>query len=124
VQLTGTPGGVGTYTVGTSQTVAFGTTITGTFNATYTSFQDGTSGSNKLGYSNFIIIRNNYSDTDLKDKGQFNPVALSSSLGNFISATPGVSSGRLLNTSHQVQLVFRIITRDLDATTKIRPDNM
>ena len=124
VQLTGTPGGVGTYTVGTSQTVAFGTTITGTFNATYTSFQDGTNGSNKLGYSNFIIIRNNYSDTDLKDKGQFNPVALSTALGNFISATPGLSTGRLLNTSHQLQLVFRVITRDLDATTKIRPDNM
>ena len=124
VQLTGTPGGVGTYTVGTSQTVAFGTTITGTFNATYTSFQDGTNGSNKLGYSNFIIIRNNYSETDLKDKGQFNPVALSTALGNFISVTPGVSSGRLLNTSHQLQLVFRVITRELDPTTKIRPDNM
>lgn len=124
VQTAGTPGGVGTYTVGTSQTVAFGTTITGTFNATYTSFQDGTSGSNRLGYSNFIIIRNNFSDTDLKDKGQFNPVALSTALGNFISATPGLATGRLLNTSHQLQLVFRVITRELDPTTKIRPDNM
>ena len=122
-QTAGTPGGVGTYTV-SSQLVAFGTRITASLDATYTSFQDGTSGSNKLGHSNFIIIRNNYSDTDLKDKGQFNPVALSSSLGNFISATPGLATGRLLNTSHQLQLVFRVITRDLDATTKIRPDNM
>jgi hypothetical protein len=89
-----------------------------------TSFQDGANGSNKLGYSNFIIIRNNYSETNLKDKGVFTPVALNTALGNFISATPGLSSGRLLNTSHQLQLVFRVITRDLDSTTKIRPDNM
>jgi len=124
-QVTGTPGGVGTYTVGTSQTVGFGTTITANFSATtYTSFQDGSNGSNKLGYSNFIIIRNNYSETDLKDKGQFTPVPLSTALGNFISATPGLTSGRLLNMSHQLQLVFRVITRDLDSTTKIRPDNM
>lgn len=124
-QTAGTPGGAGTYTVGTSQTVGFGTTITANFSATtYKSFQDGSNGSNKLGYSNFIIIRNNYSETDLKDKGQFTPVALNTALGNFISATPGLSSGRLLNMSHQLQLVFRVITRDLDSTTKIRPDNM
>jgi len=116
-QATGTTGGVGTYTI-TSMSIPTGTSFKST------SFQDGTSGSNKLGYSNFIIIRNNYSDTDLKDKGLFNPVALNTALGNFISATPGVSTGRLLNTSHQLQLVFRVITRDLDATTKIRPDNM
>jgi hypothetical protein len=116
-QTSGTTGGAGNYTI-TSMTINNGTTFKSI------SFQDGTNGSNKLGYSNFIIIRNNYSDTDLKDKGQFNPVALSTTLGTFISATPGLSSGRLLNTSHQLQLVFRVITRDLDSTTKIRPDNM
>ena len=113
-----TPGGAGTYTIAIAMSINNNTTFKSI------SFQDGTNGSNKLGYSNFIIIRNNYSDTDLKDKGQFNPVALSTALGNFISVTPGVSTGRLLNTSHQVQLVFRVITRDLDSTTKIRPDNM
>jgi hypothetical protein len=116
-QTTGTTGGAGDYTI-TSMSIPTGTSFRST------SFQDGTNGSNKLGYSNFIIIRNNYSDTDLKDKGQFNPVALNTALGNFISATPGVSTGRLLNTSHQLQLVFRVITRELDPTTKIRPDNM
>jgi hypothetical protein len=113
-----TPGGAGTYTIALSMSINNNTTFKSI------SFQDGTNGSNKLGYSNFIIIRNNYSETDLKDKGQFNPVALSTALGNFISVTPGLSSGRLLNTSHQLQLVFRVITRDLDSTTKIRPDNM
>jgi hypothetical protein len=116
-QAPGTTGGAGEYTI-TSMSIPTGTSFKST------SFQDGANGSNKLGYSNFIIIRNNYSDTDLKDKGLFNPVALNTALGNFISVTPGVSTGRLLNTSHQLQLVFRVITRDLDATTKIRPDNM
>ncbi len=116
-QATGTTGGAGTYTI-TSMSIPTGTTFKST------SFQDGTNGSNKLGYSNFIIIRNNFSDSDLKDKGLSTPVALNTALGDFISVTPGVSTGRLLNTSHQVQLVFRVITRDLDSTTKIRPDNM
>lgn len=116
-QATGTTGGAGTYTI-TSMSIPTGTTFKST------SFQDGANGSNKLGYSNFIIIRNNFSDTDLKDRGLFTPVALNTALGNFISATPGLSTGRLLNTSHQLQLVFRVITRDLDSTTKIRPDNM
>ena len=116
-QATGTTGGAGTYTI-TSMSIPTGTTFKST------SFQDGANGSNKLGYSNFIIIRNNFSDTDLKDRGLFTPVPLSTALGNFISATPGLSTGRLLNTSHQLQLVFRVITRDLDSTTKIRPDNM
>jgi len=117
-QPSGTPGGAGTYTITIAMTIPPGTSFKST------SFQDGANGSNKLGYSNFIIIRNNYSETNLKDKGVFTPVALNTALGNFISATPGLSSGRLLNTSHQLQLVFRVITRDLDSTTKIRPDNM
>jgi hypothetical protein len=116
-QASGTTGGAGTYTI-TSMSIPTGTTFKST------SFQDGSNGSNKLGYSNFIIIRNNFSDTDLKDKGVFTPVPLSTALGNFISATPGLTTGRLLNMSHQLQLVFRVITRDLDSTTKIRPDNM
>jgi hypothetical protein len=122
VALISGSGATAVYQISKSQTFS-SAAIVGTLNP-YTSFQDGTNGSNKLGYSNFIIIRNNYSETDLKDKGQFNPVALSTALGNFISVTPGLSSGRLLNTSHQLQLVFRVITRELDSTTKIRPDNM
>jgi hypothetical protein len=122
VALISGSGATAVYQISKSQTFSSGA-IVGTLNP-YTSFQDGASGSNKLGYSNFIIIRNNFSDTDLKDRGIFTPVALNTALGNFISATPSLRTGRLINMSHQVQLVFRVITRDLDSTTKIRPDNM
>ena len=42
---------------------------------------------------------------------------------NTLTATDGFA-GRLINLSHQTTLVFRVITRDLDATTRLRPDNM
>jgi hypothetical protein len=110
----GTTGGAGTYTI-TSMSILAGTTLRSL------NFQDGVNGSNKLGYSNFIIIRNNFSDPTT---GATTPVALSTALGTAISATPGLSTGRLLNKSHQIQLVFRVITRDMDSSTKLRPDNL
>ena len=110
---TGT-GGAGTYTI-TSQTISAGTTIQSV------NFQDGANGSNKLGYSNFIIIRNSFSDPTT---GATNPVALNSAFGTVVSTTPGLFTGRLLNTSHQIQMMFRVITRDMDSSTRLRPDNM
>ena len=112
----GTLGGIGVYTVSVSQLVA-SSSITGTS----LNFQDGANGSNKLGYSNFIIIRNNFSDPTT---GATNPVALNSAFGTVLSTTPGLSTGRLLNTSHQIQMMFRVITRDMDSSTRLRPDNM
>ena len=113
-QVGGTTGGAGTYTI-TSMSIPTGTTLRSV------NFQDGANGSNKLGYSNFIIIRNNFADPTT---GATTPVALNSALGTAISATPGLSAGRLLNRSHQIQLVFRVITRDMDSSTKLRPDNL
>jgi thiol-disulfide isomerase/thioredoxin len=34
------------------------------------------------------------------------------------------TSGKLLNLNHQTQYVFRVITRDLDSSSRIRPDNL
>ena len=94
-----------------------------------TSVPAGTYSSNKLGYSNFIIIRNNFADPTTGATSvvalnatllaQINPATLSA--GN---PGPGFSSGRLLNLNHQVQLVFRVITRDMDSAARLRPDNM
>lgn len=92
-------------------------------------FADGANGSNKLGYSNFIIIRNNFADPST---GATSVVALSTALLAQINPTslapstpgPGFSTGRLLNTNHQIQMVFRVITRDMDSSTRLRPDNM
>jgi hypothetical protein len=42
---------------------------------------------------------------------------------SFLGTTP-LTTGRLLNQSHQVQIALRVITRDLDSTSVIRPDNL
>jgi len=92
-------------------------------------FSDGANGSNKLGYSNFIIIRNNFADPTT---GATSVVALNSTLSGQINPStlstsnpgPGFSTGRTLNLNHQVQVVFRVITRDMDSATRLRPDNM
>jgi ethanolamine utilization protein EutP (predicted NTPase) len=94
------------------------------FSATTLTFR---TGSNKLGYSNFIIIRNNFNDpttgsTSLVSYGGTS--ALNTAFMNAIKAAPGLASGRLLNLSHQIQVIFRVITRDMDSATRLRPDNL
>jgi hypothetical protein len=94
-------------------------------------FKDGTdtgsSGSNKVGYSNFIIIRNSYADPTTGSVG-LSPYGGSSATNTTfltaLNAAPGLSTGRLLNISHQIQIIFRVITRDMDSKTHLRPDNM
>ena len=97
----------------------------GTVSSTTMRFADGANGSNKLGYSNFIIIRNNFADPST---GATSVVALNATFANVVNGGtppgPGFSSGRLLNTNHQVQVVFRVITRDMDSATRMRPDNL
>ena len=94
-------------------------------------FKDGTNtasgGSNKLGYSNFIIIRNSFLDpstgsTALKPFG--GSAATNTTFRTALKANPGLSTGRILNMSHQIQIIFRVITRDMDSKTHLRPDNM
>jgi hypothetical protein len=94
-------------------------------------FKDGTDttsgGTNKLGYSNFIIIRNSFADpstgsTTVKPYG--GSAATNTAFLNALNANPGLSTGRVLNMSHQIQLIFRVITRDMDSKTHLRPDNM
>lgn len=95
--------------------------------STTMTFKDGTGGSNKMGYSNFIIIRNNFADpttgsTALIPYG--GTTAVNSTFMSALVAAPGLASGRLLNLSHQIQLIFRVITRDMDSLKHLRPDNM
>lgn len=82
-------------------------------------------GANQLGYARFIIIRNQFRDPTtgainlLPFGGQPNNTALGSSI-----VTQSFLPGRLLNLSHQTQLLFRVITRDYDSTSLVRPDNL
>jgi hypothetical protein len=91
-----------------------------------------TLGANKQGYCNCIVIRGKFSDpttgatgtvelASTADASAGSPSA--GSLTEFLATTP-LTTGRLLNQSHQVQIALRVITRDLDSTSVIRPDNL
>jgi hypothetical protein len=79
-------------------------------------------GWNSVGYSNIIIIRSKQVDptTGSENADVFGPTQLSSDY----ALSQEIIAGRLINLSHQIQLVFRIITRELDSNTYVRPDNL
>ena len=86
-----------------------------------------TDGPNSVGYANYIIIRSKMKDptkgsTDVDTFGNLTTAANNTFLDTLTNTANPV--GRLINLSHQTTLVFRVITRDLDATTRLRPDNM
>lgn len=80
-------------------------------------YQDGP---NKIGYANFIIIQSKYSNLDgnimYESVGNANDIA---------GANAHFCAGprKLINMSRQTTIVFRVITRDLDSMSNIRPDN-
>jgi hypothetical protein len=84
-------------------------------------------GTNAVGYANYIILRTRMSDPLKGGTAPDTYGKLASTPNNAflltLSNTAG-ATGRLINLSHQTTLVFRVITRDLDPTTRLRPDNM
>ena len=91
-----------------------------------------TLGANKQGYCNCIVVRGKFSDpttgatatVQLADTADASAgTATAGTLTAFLKNTD-LATGRLLNQSHQVQIALRVITRDLDSTSVIRPDNL
>ncbi len=83
-------------------------------------------GANIQGYCNYIIIRNNFADpttgsTSLQLYGGSS--AANTALNNSLAGSR-LATGRLINLNHQTQFVLRVITRDMDAASRLRPDNM
>ena len=101
--------------------------MTGT-DASPTYFDTGVNGpgySNAAGYSNGIIIRNSFADPSTGSTS-VSPW-ISASTGAFVTslnAAPTVTTGRLINMNHQIQIIMRVITREMDAAAKLRPDNL
>ena len=91
--------------------------VTGAASPTYSD------GANRLGYANGIIIRNSFPDPTT---GGVTLSTWASTLGASASFTgnPSVTAGRLINMNHQVQIILRVITREMDAAAKLRPDNL
>jgi hypothetical protein len=91
----------------------------------FSSFTGGVSnwviGTNQLGYANGILI-----DAPLASPqtGSLSTIAFGGS--NFVSSlrAANFTSGRLLNLSHQTTVVMRVITREMDPTARVRPDNL
>ena len=84
-----------------------------------------TDGPNSVGYCNFIVIESRFNDpttgsTTIMPFGGTN--SSSQSLESAINNVNFVGT-RLINLSKQVQLTFRVITRDMDSATRIRPNN-
>jgi hypothetical protein len=92
---------------------------------------------NAAGYANCIIVRARYNDpttgsTTVSPFGGSTGVNIA--LGRALvgaTTTPTatdalfpLTGARLINRNHQTQLVFRIITREMDPTSGIRPDNI
>jgi hypothetical protein len=81
---------------------------------------------NLAGYCNCIIIQNRFADPTTGAVGLLpfggTTAAGAALFSNLVNKQ--VTSGRVINVSNQSQLVFRIITREMDPTSRIRPDNM
>jgi len=96
-------------------------------------------GRNNAGYCNVIIVRNRFDNpaTTGGTTRNLGPSYFGGFLSEEESATSSSTSGltyllnntsfsgcALINTSRQTNFVLRIITRDMDSTSNIRPDNV
>ena len=80
-------------------------------------------GQNSVGYGNIIMIQARYQDPTTGST-KLNPFS-TSNFSNILNAY-GIalqSPRRLMNISKQLNLVFRVITREMDSLPQIRPDN-
>jgi hypothetical protein len=82
-------------------------------------------GTNSVGYSNYIIIRGQYEDpstgsTSIRPFGGSN----TQNAALAVDLLTAQINGRGLNLNQQLQLIFRVITRELDSSTSVRPDNL
>jgi hypothetical protein len=88
-----------------------------------------TEGPNADGYANTIVIQNRYGSpnptTGLVSLDPFSPSGSDTTLATELAAYPAsYQDGGVLNLNRQVQLVLRVVTRELDPTTNVRPDNV
>jgi hypothetical protein len=84
-------------------------------------------GANQVGYSKYIIIQARMNDPSTGNILPSNYGSLTTANNaTFLSKLCGntLTAGRLLNLNHQTHFVFRVITRDMDATSRLRPDNL
>jgi hypothetical protein len=94
-----------------------------------TIYQGYTTGVNSVGYANYIILDTRYynpstGSTSVWPYGGVASNTFASALWPDPSGPITPTAGRFINISHQTQLVFRVITRDMDSASRLRPDNL
>lgn len=80
---------------------------------------------NKYGYARYVVIRNRFTDPQAVGvplRQPFNS-GNESALVTALRTQAVITNAGFLNTNHQTHVVLRIITREMDATSDIRPDN-
>jgi hypothetical protein len=83
-------------------------------------------GSNTIGYANYIMIQNQYASPLTGSTAVYRFGGSTGNIGSDLSTYKNTVTRprRLINLSRQTNMVFRIITRELDGTAQLRPDNM
>jgi len=86
---------------------------------------------NAAGYANCIILRSRFNDPTTGSIARTSSYfggsdAQEAALATWMddSGVADLSGGAFLNTSRQTHLVLRVITRDMDSVSNIRPDNV
>ncbi len=98
-----------------------GHTVVGIGNSATTAVTDG---SNSVGYANYIIIQADYPQSNLIT-GSTTPYDYGTNIGLLLTGNVAnqLTPRRLINLNRQLTLVFRVITREMDALPQLRPDN-
>lgn len=82
-------------------------------------------GGNDCGYANWIILRNRFTDPTAGDCSREYFAGAEEAEDAFASALDTTDiGGAILNLSRQVQLFLRVITREVDPGSNVRPDNI
>lgn len=84
-------------------------------------------GSNDAGYSRFIILRGKFKDPSTGSTAidPYGGAASNATLAtSVLTGSTKIIPGKLINLSRQTQLIFRVITREYDSTSLVRPDNL
>jgi hypothetical protein len=84
-------------------------------------------GPNSAGYARFIIVRGKFADpsTGSTEVSPYGGAADNSAVSTAIlSGSTKIKSVKFINMSRQTQLIFRVITREYDSTSLVRPDNL
>lgn len=89
-------------------------------------------GPNAVGYANYIIIQSRFyppetGSTALNPFGTKYGISVANNIVSVLQDATYVSAlnatRRLINLNRQVQIVFRVITREMDGIAELRPDN-